>query len=101
MTQMLKSIRTPNSSRPQGARNKFFRAEKQRRREEAEARAEVRKNMSPQQQLARLDRLLGAGVGAARERARLHAQIAARTAGGPVTSQASGPDAAAAKKTKK
>lgn len=33
---------------------------------------------SPEEQLRRLDARLGAGVGAVRERAKLHAQIAAR-----------------------
>jgi len=45
------------------------------RREEAQERAEARGKRSPQKQLARLDRLFGEGKGAARERARLAAEI--------------------------
>ena len=72
MTQTLfKANRTPNSSRPAGARNKVFRAEKQRRREEAGVRAAEYAQLTPQQKLERLDRRLGKGVGAQRERARI------------------------------
>jgi hypothetical protein len=46
------------------------------RRIDAAERAEARSNRSPQQQLARLDALLGEGVGATKERARLAGQIA-------------------------
>jgi len=41
------------------------------RRESAEERREAREARTPQEQLARLDRLLGKGKGAAKERARL------------------------------
>ena len=40
-------------------------------REEAEQRAAERESRTPQQQLQRLDKLLGEGVGAKKERARL------------------------------
>ena len=45
------------------------------RREAAQERAEVRANRSPQEQLATLDKRLGKGQGAKRERARLQALI--------------------------
>jgi hypothetical protein len=43
---------------------------KQRRREQALARAELTSGMTPAQHIARLDARLGVGVGAARERAK-------------------------------
>ena len=46
-------------------------------REEAEQRAAEREARTPQQQLQRLDKLLGEGVGAAKERARLSKLIEA------------------------
>lgn len=49
---------------------------RQYRRSAAQERAEVRADRSPDQQLRELDRKLGAGVGAKRERARLRKQIA-------------------------
>lgn len=45
------------------------------RRQEAQERAEVRAQRSPQEQLAVLDKRLGKGQGAARERARLQKLI--------------------------
>lgn len=48
------------------------------RREEAAQRAEARSKRSPQDQLAILDRNLGVGIGAVKERARLLAQIKAQ-----------------------
>lgn len=50
---------------------------KEARRADATIRAEERAKRSPQQQLEVLDRTLGKGVGAVKERARLKAQIAA------------------------
>ena len=47
----------------------------QARREEAIKRQELRDQLTPEQQLQRLDLLLGNGVGAKRERARLLKQI--------------------------
>lgn len=73
---LIKSVRTPNSMRPAGARNRNLRAERQRRREEAAKRQAARDARSPAEQLARLDAMLGVGVGATRERARLAAQLA-------------------------
>ena len=51
-------------------------AARQRKADEREAAREAR---SPQERLKLLDQRLGVGVGAARERARLQAQIAARS----------------------
>lgn len=62
---------TPNSSRPAGARNKVLRAEKQRRYEEAQVRAEEHDALTTEQKIAKLDRRLGKGVGAEKERAKL------------------------------
>jgi len=45
--------------------------DRDRRRDAAELREEARAKLSPQQQLERLDALLGEGVGAVKERARL------------------------------
>lgn len=45
----------------------------QQKRDEAEARQTIRASRTPQQQLAILDRKLGKGVGAVKERARLEA----------------------------
>ena len=47
------------------------RRKKEQKRAEAEARAAARAQRSPQAQIALLDKRLGKGVGAARERARL------------------------------
>jgi len=49
--------------------------DRERRRDAAEERAEARANRTAQQQLERLDALLGEGNGAAKERARLEKQI--------------------------
>jgi|3_EtaG_2_1085321.scaffolds.fasta_scaffold00687_39 hypothetical protein len=49
--------------------------ERERRRAAAELREEARANLSPQQQLERLDALLGEGKGAVKERARLEKQL--------------------------
>lgn len=46
------------------------------RREDASKRQEARDKRSPQEQIALLDKRLGKGVGAQRERAKLEAQIA-------------------------
>ena len=48
---------------------------------------------SPQEQLARLDRRLGAGLGATRERAKLQARIAAQAASQSVVEGATAPAA--------
>jgi hypothetical protein len=74
---LMKANRTPNSARSVGARNKVFRAEQQRRREEAGVRAAEYMQLTPQQKLERLDRRLGKGVGAVRERARIATVLAA------------------------
>ena len=50
-------------------------ADRQRRREAAEGRAFERSNRTAQQQLDKLDALLGEGAGAAKERARLEKQL--------------------------
>lgn len=50
----------------------------------AAARQAARAELTPAQQLARLDQLFGAGVGAKRERARLAKQIAAKPSKGKV-----------------
>jgi len=49
--------------------------DRDRRREAAEDRAEARANRTAQQQLDKLDALLGEGVGAVKERARLEKQL--------------------------
>ena len=49
--------------------------DRERRRDAAEERAEARAARSPQQQLERLDALLGEGTGAVKERARLEKQL--------------------------
>jgi len=49
--------------------------DRDRRREAAEDRAEQRENRTAQQQLDKLDALLGEGVGAVKERARLEKQL--------------------------
>jgi len=49
--------------------------DRERRRDAAEERAEARAALSPQQQLERLDALLGEGTGAVKERARLEKQL--------------------------
>jgi len=49
--------------------------DRERRRMSAEDRAEARANRTAQQQLGRLDALLGEGLGAAKERARLEKQL--------------------------
>lgn len=51
---------------------------KEKRRKEAKVRAEQRSLLTPQQQLERLDKRLGAGVGAKKERERLNKQLAAK-----------------------
>ena len=50
-------------------------ADLQRRRSEAAERQAERDQRSPQEQLRFLDQILGAGKGAKKERARLHAQV--------------------------
>jgi hypothetical protein len=50
-------------------------AETERRRSAAEARAELRATRTPQQQLERLDELLGEGLGAVKERSCLEKQL--------------------------
>lgn len=58
-------------------RFKFNRKDlKEARQKEAAVRLEERSKRSPQEQLATLDRTLGVGVGAVRERARLQKLIA-------------------------
>ena len=49
---------------------------RERRRQAAEERQAVRDKLSPDQQLARLDALLGENQGATKERLRLHQEIA-------------------------
>ena len=49
--------------------------DRDRRREAAEGRAFERENRTAQQQLDKLDALLGEGVGAVKERARLEKQL--------------------------
>jgi len=49
--------------------------DRDRRRDAAEERAEKRANLTAQQQLDKLDALLGEGVGAVKERARLEKQL--------------------------
>jgi hypothetical protein len=49
--------------------------DRDRRRDAAEERAEKRANRTAQQQLDKLDALLGEGVGAVKERARLEKQL--------------------------
>lgn len=56
----------------------FYGSTKVLRKEEADERAKLRAERSPEQQLAKLDRKLGVGVGAVRERTALAKQIAAR-----------------------
>jgi hypothetical protein len=48
------------------------------RRQEAQERQAACDKLSPEQRLANLDTLFGEGVGATKERVKLHAQIAAR-----------------------
>jgi len=48
-----------------------FPGRKEKRRDEAQTRQAMRNSLSPKQQLARLDKLLGKDVGATKERARL------------------------------
>ena len=50
-------------------------ADRQRRAEAAEGRAVERSNRTAQQQIERLDTLLGKGTGATKERARLEKQL--------------------------
>ncbi len=50
-------------------------ADRERRRDAAEERAEKRANLTAQQQLDKLDALLGEGVGAVKERALLEKQL--------------------------
>jgi hypothetical protein len=52
-------------------------AHKQVLREEAEVRQAERDKRTPQEQIARLDRILGEGVGAKKERAKLLTEIGA------------------------
>lgn len=66
--------KTPNASRPKGARNVQYQADLAKRRAEAGERKAVRDALTPQQQLARLDTLFGVGQGAKKERARLGVQ---------------------------
>jgi len=56
----------------------------QARREAAAEMAEARSNRTDEQQLARLDSMLGEGMGARKERARLTARIAKRATEKPV-----------------
>jgi hypothetical protein len=49
--------------------------DRDRRRDAAEERAEKRANLTAQQQLDKLNALLGEGVGAVKERARLEKQL--------------------------
>lgn len=72
-----KAAKTPNSERPAGARNKTFRANLERRRSEAHTRLMERNLRTAAEQLERLDRLLGKGKGAVRERARLQEIVGA------------------------
>ena len=48
---------------------------KQQRKEEAAERQALRDSLTPQQQMKRLDALLGVGVGAVKERAKLNKEI--------------------------
>lgn len=61
--------------KPQRSRNQFLRAEQKRKHEEALARQQAAAALTPQQRLAKLDKKLGKGVGAAKERARLQKLI--------------------------
>lgn len=56
----------------------YYGSTKSLRQEEAAERAKFRSELTPEQQIARLDRRLGVGVGAKQERARLAKQIAGR-----------------------
>jgi len=47
----------------------------------AEARQRLRNELTPAEQIERLDARLGAGIGAKRERARLHEQLIAEKGG--------------------
>jgi len=57
------------------AKRMKFRVRRDERRERAQHLAEARANRSDQQQLDRLDSILGAGVGASKEREKLTARI--------------------------
>lgn len=69
--------KTPNANRPAGARNKFLRAELERRRSEAEVRQAAANARTPEEQIKRLD---AAGLVATKERAKLAKRIADREA---------------------
>lgn len=70
--------KTPNSARAKGARNKFFREDKERKQAEAVARQAVSDSRSPEERLKTLDQSFGVGVGATKERAKLAARIASK-----------------------
>mgnify|MGYP001586060108 CR=1 FL=1 len=56
----------------------YYGSTKTLRKDDAKERAEYRDNLTAEQQLARLDKRLGIGIGAKRERAALAKQIAGR-----------------------
>jgi hypothetical protein len=85
--------------KPLKVRNQFSRADKLRKREEAEARNAAYQALTPQQRLARLDAAFGPSKGAARERLRISNLIAAQKKAEIAAAQAAG--IAAAKKAKK
>ncbi len=66
-----------SSQKPLRSRNTVLRAEKERKRKEADARQTTSDALTPQQRLAKLDALLGTGIGAVRELTRLALQIEA------------------------
>lgn len=73
MSKVLKRSRTPNADRPSGARNKVFRAKREQRRLEAEARAASFMKTTPEKQLQYLD---SAKLGAQKERTKISSLIA-------------------------
>jgi len=70
--------KTPNSARPAGARNKFLRADREKKRSEAKVRQEAYDKLTPKQKLQRLDDKFGKDQGAKRERERIIRKAAER-----------------------
>lgn len=71
MSKQFSRGRTPNADRPAGARNKVLRAKNERKAREAVERKVAHELTTPEDQIAYLDRKLGVGVGAQKERERL------------------------------